>query len=85
MDYSYKEDKLIDYATAKGILNGDYECSPEEYDEAVAVAIKCIELLVEVAKQVNEPSEMSSLMKEKIRHTLNKELKNSTDDYIFEW
>ena len=85
MDCTCKEDKLLDYTTAKEILNGENECSPEEYDEAVKVATKCIDLIVEVAKQVNDPSNTSSLMKEKIRHMLNKELKNTDKDYVYEW
>lgn len=87
MDYTCKEDKLVNYATAKDILNGECECSPEEYDEAVKVATKCIDLIVEVAKQVNDPSNMSSLMKEKIRRMINKELKHTNDNYVspYEW
>ena len=81
-DYTCKEDKLIDYATAKEILNGECECSPEDYDESVKVAVKCIDLIIDVAKQVNDPGNMSSLMKENIRHTLNKELKNTDEDYV---
>lgn len=74
----------MDYNTAKAILNGEFDCSPEEYDEAVSVANKCIDLLVEVAKMVNDPCSMSSIMKEKIRHKLNKELKNSKENFILE-
>lgn len=81
-DFTLKSDGTIDYEAAKAILNGEVECAPEEYDEAVAMATKCIELLVYVAKEVNDPCSMSSLMKERIRRKLNKELKNSNENYI---
>ena len=81
-DFTVKTDGVVDYKAAKAILNGEVECSPDEYDEAVAVATKCIDLLVYVAKEVNDSCSMSSLMKEKIRHKINKELKHSNENYI---
>ena len=73
------------YDIIQGFLNGEYECSSEEYDDAVAGANKCIDLLIEVARMVNEPTAMSSITVEKIRTKLNKELKGSDERYVYEW
>lgn len=83
-DYTCKIEKAMDYKDAKTILNGECECSSDEYDQAVATASKCIDLLVDIAKMVNDPGSMSSFVKEKIRHKVNQELKNSKEDYIHE-
>ena len=81
-DFTVKADGAVDYKAAKSILNGEVECSPDEYDEAVLIATKCIDLLTYVAKEVNDPCSMSSIMKEKIRRKLNKELKHNNENYI---
>lgn len=72
----------MDYNFCKAVLNGEVECSFEEYDEVVRDTSKCIDLLIEVAKLVNEPSRMSTLTVEKIRKQLNCELKESKENYI---
>ncbi|MBE5919674.1 MAG: hypothetical protein E7272_07490 [Pseudobutyrivibrio ruminis] len=74
---------MIDYESTKAILNGEVECSAEDYDTAVADATKCINLLIEVAKQVNDSGLMSTFTVEKIRTKLNKEIKGSKECYVF--
>ena len=76
---------MVDYENVKAILNGEVECSSEDYDAAVADACKCIDLLVDFAKLVNDSGRMSSVTVEKIRTTVNKEIKGSDDNYCFDW
>ncbi len=72
----------MDYNFCKNVLNGEVECSAEEYDVAVADATKCIDLLLEVAKIANDPCSMSCFAIEKIRTKLNLELQGSKERYI---
>lgn len=72
----------MDYNFCKAVLNGEVECSAEEYDDAVRDASKCIDLLIEIAKLVNDSGRMSSFTVEKIRKQLNCELKESKENYI---
>lgn len=76
---------MIDYNVTKAILNDEVECSPGDYDKAVADAIKCIDLLINIAELVNDSERMSSITVEKIRTTVNKEIKGSEERYIFDW
>ena len=66
----------------KEVLRGDIDCSPEDYDESVKEACDCIDLLIWIAREVNDPCCESSLQKEKIRKKLNKELFNSKENYV---
>ncbi len=75
----------MDYRITKEILNGEVECSSEDYDGAVTDACKCIDLLVEVGRLVNDPSGMSSFTVEKIRRKLNKEIKGSSENYVYDF
>ena len=75
---------MIQYKTIAPILNGEVECSPEDYEQAVRDAICCVDLLVEIAKSVNDPSNESTFVRERIRKTLNKALRGSKENYIYE-
>lgn len=74
---------MIDYKSTKAILNGEVECSAEDYDNAVADATKCIDLLLNIARLVNDSGSMSTFTVEKIRTELNQEIKGSKERYVF--
>ena len=76
---------VMDTELIQAFLNGEYECSAEEYDMAVSDAVKLIDLLVEVGKLVNDPTSESTYTVEKIRTKLNKEVKGSNERYVYEW
>lgn len=55
---------------------------PCEWQDFMFDAADCVEMLVDIAKLVNDPSREATFTVEKIRKMVNKKLQGSDEDYV---